>query len=689
VATASILRDRRGAVAVFRLDNPPVNALSHALRSALAEALAEAAADASISAIVLAGNGRGFCAGADISEFGAPLRPPMLADLIVTLEGFAKPVVAAIHGTTLGGGFELALGCHARIAAASAKLGLPEIKLGILPGGGGTQRAARLAGGARAFRLIASGDPITAADAAATGLIDGVAEADHIDAAVAHAESLAAAGGRPRNVRDLPPPSDRAAFDQAAAAATAKGRVSQALKACIAAIAATYELSFDEGLAREYALFRELVVSDESRAQRHAFFAERQATKIPDMPADTRPRTIARAAVIGAGTMGGGISMCFANAGVPVALIDTGAEALQRGLDTIAGNYRRTVAGGRMAQAEMDRRLALISGATSLDAVAEADVIIEAVFEEIELKKRVFADLSRLAKPGAVLATNTSYLDVNAIAAATTRPADVLGLHFFSPANVMRLLEIVRAEQTSHETLATGLALARQLGKVAVVSGVCDGFIGNRMLARRSAAGERALLQGALPAEIDAAMIGFGFPMGPYAAGDLAGLDIGMRFRKARGTRAEVADALCEAGRFGQKNGKGYYRYEPGNRTPLADPEVERIILGVSEKLGIARAPIPAEQIVERLVYPMINEGARILEEGIALRPGDIDITWIHGYGWPVWRGGPMFHADLVGLPKIRDALAAQYRETGDPKLEPAPLIIRLAAEGRGFASLG
>ena len=679
-----VTTERKGSVAVIRLDNPPVNALGHGLRLGIASALKNAEEDGDVRAIVLVGNGRCFSAGADITEFGKPIQEPNLHDLIAAIEASPKPVVAAIHGTTLGGGLELALACHARVAAKDARLGLPEIKLGILPGAGGTQRAPRLMGAEKALKMITSGDMIPAEEARASGLVDEIAAGDMVAAAAARAEHLAASGELPR-VRDRAVPGDKAEFDKTAASLTGKGRVLRAVSACVEAVKAAIELPFDQGLKRERELFTELVQSDESKAQRHVFFAERNAAKVADMPADIQPKPIASAAVIGAGTMGGGITMSFANAGIPVTLIETTEAALKRGLDTILANYKRS---GRTPQAEIDRRMGLIMPTLDIEKAAGADIVIEAVFEEMEIKKEIFGKLDRIAKPGAVLASNTSYLDINEIAAQTKRPGEVLGMHFFSPANVMKLLEIVRGKATSPATLATAIAVGRKIGKVPVIVGVCDGFVGNRMLGQRLKATEQLLLEGALPHEIDAAATAFGFAMGPLAVSDLAGLDIGMRARRARGVRAAVADAITDAGRYGQKNGKGYYRYdEADRRKPISDPEVEKIIVEASEKLGIKRRTISQEEIIQRLNYPMINEGAKILEEGIAQRPSDIDVIWVYGYGWPVWRGGPMFHADQVGLKKIRDWLAEQARKSGDASLNPAPVLDRLAREGRGFGS--
>jgi 3-hydroxyacyl-CoA dehydrogenase len=682
---ASVDLRRDGEIAVVTIDNPPVNALKHEVRAGLAEALRQARDNAVVKAVAVACAGRTFSAGADITEFGKPSQPPSLHDVIAAIEAMPKPVIAALHGTALGGGFELALACHFRVAAPAARVGLPEVKLGLLPGAGGTQRLPRLVGPEMALRMIVTGDPIGAPEALAAGAIDEIVEGDPTAAAVALARRVIEDGRPLRLVRDREDKLIGEGFADAAEELTRRLRGREAPAACIEAVRNAIVLPFEEGLRREAELFRKLVAGDQSRAQRHIFFAEREASKVPDMPEATSARPIARGAVIGAGTMGGGIAMCFANVGIPVTVVETGRDLLQKGLDRVAANYRTTVSRGGLDTAEMERRMALITGVAELDAIREADVVIEAVFEEMDVKKRVFADLDRLARPGAVLATNTSTLDVNGIARATARPQDVLGMHFFSPANVMRLLEVVRGAQTSFEALATAIALGRRLGKVPVTVGVCYGFVGNRMLARRSVETERLLLEGALPQQIDTAVVGFGFPMGPCAMMDLAGLDVGWRIRRGRGEHAAIEDALCEAGRFGQKTGCGYFRYEPGSRIPAPDPEVERIILEASSRLGVNRRPIGEEEIVERMVLPMINEGARILEEGIAARPGDIDVIWVYGYGWPVWRGGPMYYGDRLGLPHIRDRLAFYADRSRDESLQPAPLIQRLAAEGRGF----
>jgi 3-hydroxyacyl-CoA dehydrogenase len=682
-----------GAIAIIAMDNPPVNALSHALRSGLVAAIEKARDSDAVKAVMLIGTARAFSAGADISEFGTPRQPPSLIDVVALLDAMAKPVIAAISGLALGGGFELALGCHYRVAAPGSRVGLPEVKLGLLPGAGGTQRLPRLVGAEAAAQIIVSGDPVPAAKALAMGALDAVLEGDFRAAALDFTREVMKAGGKPPRVRDrddklAAAKADPSVIDRAVAKQLQRLRGLPAPKACVDAVRAAVTMPFEEGQKKELALFMGLLGSPESKAQRHVFFAEREAAKLPDMPADTKEKPIARAVVIGAGTMGGGIAMCFANAGIPVRVIETEQAALTRGLDRVAENYRIAISRGSLSQAEMDKRMAQISGTIDFGAVAEGDLVIEAVFEEMDLKRRVFAEIDRLAKQGALLASNTSTLDINEIAAATKRPEDVLGMHFFSPANVMRLLEIVRARKTSYAALATALGIGRRIGKVTSVVGVCDGFVGNRMLARRTTQAEMLLLEGALPWDVDAAVLAFGFPMGPFAMGDLAGLDVGWRIRKARGVTAEISDTLCEAGRFGQKTGAGYYRYEKGSRTPMPDPEVEKIILAASEKRGITRRPIGAAEITERMIYPMINEGARILEERMAMRASDIDIIWIYGYGWPVWRGGPMFYADQVGLPQIRDRLAQYAATSPDKTLKPAPLLEKLAASGQGFAGL-
>jgi len=684
---ASVDLRRDGEIAVVTVDNPPVNALKYEVRAGLTQALAHARDDDAVSAVVIACAGRTFFAGADITEFGKPPQAPSLHDVIAAIEAMPKPVVAALHGTALGGGFELALACHFRVAVPGARVGLPEVKLGLLPGAGGTQRLPRLVGPEKALQMIASGEPIGAAEARADGIVDEIVEGDLAAAAIDFALRVVREGRPLRLVRDREEKLIGEGFADAAEALTRRLRGREAPAACVEAVRNAIVLPFEEGLKRESELFRKLVTGDQSKAQRHIFFAEREAAKVPGIQEGTKPRPIASGAVIGAGTMGGGIAMCFANAGIPVTIVETGRDLLQKGLDRAAANYRATVSRGGLSADEMERRIGLITGVTELDAVGSADVVIEAVFEEMDLKKRVFSDLDRLAKPNALLATNTSTLDVDEIARATKRPQDVLGTHFFSPANVMRLLEIVRGAATAPDALATAVTLGRRIGKVPVTVGVCYGFVGNRMLARRSVETERLLLEGALPQEVDNAVAAFGVPMGPFAMADMAGLDVGWRIRKGRGERNEIEDALCEAGHYGQKTGKGYFRYDARSRTPLPDPEVEKIILETSSRLGVNRRPIGDEEIVERMIFPMINEGARILDEGIATRPGDIDVIWVYGYGWPVWRGGPMYYADRLGLAHIRDRLAFYADRSRDETLQPAPLLARLATEGRGFAS--
>ncbi|HXO89227.1 MAG TPA: 3-hydroxyacyl-CoA dehydrogenase NAD-binding domain-containing protein [Stellaceae bacterium] len=683
---ASVDLRRDGEIAIVTVDNPPVNALKHEVRAGLTEALRQTAEDAAVKGVVIACAGRTFFAGADITEFGKPPQAPGLGEVIAAIEAMSKPVVAALHGTALGGGFELALACHFRVAVPSARVGLPEVKLGLLPGAGGTQRLPRLIGPEKALKMIVTGDPIEAREALADGVIDEIVEGDLAAGAIAFARRVVAEGRPLRLVRDREDKLVAEGFADAAETLTRRLHGRDAPAACVEAVRNAITLPFEEGLKREGELFRKLVTGDQSKAQRHIFFAEREAARVPGIPEGTKPRPITSGAVIGAGTMGGGIAMCFANAGIPVTIVETGRDLLQRGLDRVAANYRATVSRGGLGADEMERRMALISGVTEFDAVGSADLVIEAVFEEMDLKKRVFADLDRVAKADAVLATNTSTLDVNEIARATSRPQDVLGMHFFSPANVMRLLEIVRGAATAPDALATAVALGRRISKVPVTVGVCYGFVGNRMLARRSVEAERLLLEGALPQEVDAAVTGFGFPMGPFAMADMAGLDVGWRIRKGRGERNAIEDALCEAGHFGQKTGKGYFRYDSGSRTPVPDPEVERIIIDASTRLNRPRRSIAQEEIVERMIFPMINEGARILEEGIATRPGDIDVIWVYGYGWPVWRGGPMYYADQLGLAHIRDRLTFYAESSGDDTLRPAALIRRLAAEGSGFA---
>ncbi|MFD2250477.1 3-hydroxyacyl-CoA dehydrogenase [Pseudochelatococcus lubricantis] len=679
--------DVAGGVAVLRISNPPVNALGQAVREQLLDLITRAQDDAAVEAIIITGEGKVFIAGADISEFGKPPLPPALPEVLDAIENSAKPVVAAINGLALGGGLEVALAGHARVASASARLGLPEVKLGLIPGAGGTQRLPRLIAPAAAFALMLDGEPVEAARALELGFVDVVAPGDLLETARDKALALARAGAwrRTGDASATLTEQAREDFEERAREALRRQPDAPNVAALMEAVRGVFELPFAEGLALERSRFRTLVDDPRAQALRYSFFAERKAGQVPGIGRETPRREIARAAVIGAGTMGGGIAMCFANAGIPVTVVEVAEDALRRGIGRVAALYESSVGRGSLSREEADRRTALIDGAVGYDAVADADIVVEAAFEDMGVKQEIFASLDRIAKPGAILATNTSYLDVNAIAAATQRPQDVIGLHFFSPANVMRLLEIVRPEATAADVVATCGDLGRKLGKVAVTVGVCFGFVGNRMLARRTAATERLLLAGALPHEIDDAITGFGFRMGPLAMGDLAGLDIGWRTRKAQGTRAPVADTLCELGRFGQKSGRGFYRYPENARKGERDPEVEALIAEIAQREGVERRSFSTEEIVARLLYPMVNEGARILAEKIAARPGDIDVIWVNGYNWPAWRGGPMYWADAVGLGVIAGQLTAFADREGDETLRPAPLLAELAEAGLTF----
>jgi 3-hydroxyacyl-CoA dehydrogenase len=684
--------ERHDAIAIVTVDSPPVNALSAAVRRGIFECVKSAAADPEVKAIVLTCAGRTFIAGADITEFGKPPQPPGLAEVISELENCSKPTIAAIHGTALGGGLEVALGCHFRVAVKEARLGLPEVKLGLLPGAGGTQRLPRAVGPELAVKMIVGGDPISAAEALKQGLIDEIVEGP-ASGGEAFARKVLAEKRPLRKLRDddsklAAAKADRSIFTNAVAALTKKARGLEAPFAAADAVGAAIDYPFDEGLKKEREGFLKLMNGDQSKAQRYAFFSEREAAKVAGVPEGTKPRNVERVAIIGAGTMGGGIAMSFANAGIPVTLIETGDEQLKRGMGVMQKNYEATAARGGIPADAPAKRMGLINGVVGLENVKDADLIIEAVFETMAIKKEVFTALDKYAKPGAVLASNTSYLNIDEIAKVTSRPQDVLGMHFFSPANVMKLCEIVRAEKTAPDALTTAVAVARKIAKVPAVVGVCDGFVGNRMLAQRGKQGEKLLYDGASPQQIDGVVTKFGLPMGPFAMGDLAGLDIGWRSRQDRGIKSPIGDALYEAGRHGQKTGKGYYKYEQGSRAPLPDPEVEKMLDEVRGKMGRKGRTVSDEEILERMMYPMINEGARILEEKVAARPSDIDVIWLYGYGWPIYRGGPMFYADQVGLKHIADRLSYYAKETNDPSLEPSPLLKRLAAEGKTFASL-
>ena len=682
--------DRRGRIAVLTVNNPPVNALSHGVRLGLRDGLRQAGADPAVGAIVIVCAGRTFIAGADITEFGKPPKEPGLHEVLDLIEKGSKPVVAAVHGTALGGGLEVALACHWRVGVKAARFGQPEVKLGLLPGAGGTQRLPRVVGVPKALQMIVGGDPIGGPEAQRLGLVDELVDGDLAAAGVAFAEKVLAEKRPLRKIRDMDDklaavsgkPEVFAEFRKSVARQT---RGVRAPESCIKAVEAAVALPFDEGLKRERELFLELLNSAESKAQRHVFFAEREAAKIPDVPADTPAKEIKKAAVLGAGTMGGGIAMNFANVGIPVTVVEVAKEALDRGLGIVRKNYEATASKGRLTAADVEKRMGLITGTTDFNAIADADIVVEAVFEEMPIKKEVFAKIDKICKTDAVLATNTSTLDVNEIGGATTRPESVIGMHFFSPANVMRLLEVVRGARSSKPTVATAMAVGRRIAKVPVCVGVCYGFVGNRMLHQRGYQAEKLILEGALPHQVDKVLVDFGFPMGPFAMGDLAGLDVGWRIRKGKGQKSAVADRICELGRFGQKTGSGYFRYEKGDRTPIPDPEVEKIIVDVATEQGITRRHIADEEILQRLLYPMVNEGAKILEEKIAIRASDIDVIWVYGYGWPVYRGGPMFWADQVGLKTIRDRMLEFRRATGDTLWTPAPLLDRLATAGQGF----
>ena len=697
-----------GVVGAIWIDNPPVNALSQHVREGLAAAVPAVADDPEMQAAVIVCRGRTFIAGADIREFGKPRLPPDTNEVRRMIEKSPKPFVAAIHGTALGGGLEMAMACHFRVADANARLGLPEVKLGILPGGGGTQRLPRLVGVPRALEMVTSGEHITAAEALDLGLIDGVVDRLAntsqggalerrtrrqgepsgrrlaVGAFRFALRAVAEGRGLPR-VRDIE--SHRAAvrenpgiFSDFRRRIARRSRGFNAPEVCIQCIEAAAELPFDEGLLREAELSRQLHADPQSRAQRHYFFAERAARKIPDVPADTPVREVARVGVLGAGTMGGGISMAFANAGLQVQIVEQSREALDRGLATVRRNYDRSASRGRFTQEQVEERMGLLTGGTDRDALAECDLVIEAVFEDMELKKKVFAGLDRIVRPGALLATNTSYLDVNEIAGETKRPEDVVGMHFFSPANVMKLVEVVRGEKSAPDAIATAMSISRTIGKVPVPVGVCHGFVGNRMLFQRRLQADRLVLEGALPWDIDRVLYDFGMPMGPFRMSDLAGLDVG--WNAATSSSSTLREMLCERDRRGRKTGRGYYVHDSATRAAAPDPEVPDLARELAERLGIEQREIDDEEILNRCLLSSVNEGAKILEEGIALRASDIDVIWINGYGWPVYRGGPMFWADEFGLDKITGILD-DYAARFDPdQWRAAPLLRETAAAG-------
>ena len=685
--------EREAGIGVILVDSPPVNALSVAVRKGLAEAVAELTTDGSVTAIVLACAGRTFIAGADIREFGKPLAPPALTEVIDAIESCPKPVVAAIHGTALGGGLEVALGCHYRIALSSAALGLPEVNLGIIPGAGGTQRLPRLVGFEAAIDIITTTRRVKAAEAVELGLVDLMVDADLVGAAVHFARERAEEGGAHPVTSEIQVPSFSVNdFVKAEISVMKKARGQLSPVKALESIRNVAESSFAEGMRRERKIFEELVASDQSAALRYAFFGEREVAKLPGLDG-VEPRTVKNAAIIGAGTMGTGISVAFANAGFPVTVIETSDEALAAGRARIEAVFEEGVKRGKLSPEKKAARLGQYTFATDLAAAADADLVIEAVFEDMAVKKDLFARLDAIAKPGAVLATNTSYLDVNEIAAATGRPESVLGLHFFSPANLMRLLEVVRAAATGPDVLATAMAVAKKLGKIAVVAGVCDGFIGNRILTAYKKQADYLVEEGAWPEDVDRAMTDYGYPMGPFAVSDLAGLDISWANRKrlaaSRDPRAryvDIPDRLCELGRFGRKTGAGWYDYSE-NRNGAPDPAVHAIIEAASRDKGITRRDIGADEIRSRILAAMVNEAADILAEGIAARPVDVDMVMLAGYGFPRWRGGPLFEADRRGLEvvlkEVNTACAA-----GGFGWRPAPLLVELAKSGRRFADL-
>ncbi|NLP64166.1 3-hydroxyacyl-CoA dehydrogenase NAD-binding domain-containing protein [Paraburkholderia sacchari] len=685
----------RDGVAVITLNNPPVNGLGHSTRAGIVEGLARANSDPAVSAIVIAGAGKVFSGGADITEFNTPkaTQEPTLHTVIKEVEKSAKPVIAAIHGVAMGGGLELALGAHYRMAASGAQIALPEVKLGILPGAGGTQRLPRAIGLEAALNMIVSGTPVLSEKLANAGLFDAMAQGDLLEEAIAFARQAASKPGPHPLVRNRKIEHANAEgflqFSRNTVAAMSKNYPAP-LK-CVDAIAAGVKQGFDKGLAFERECFVELVQTPESRALRHAFFGERAASKVPDVPSSTPTREVQQVAVIGAGTMGGGIAMNFLNAGVPVTLLETKQEALDRGLATIRKNYEAQVKKGKLTAEKLEARMALIRPTLSYDDLKHADLVIEAVFEELGVKEQVFKRLDEVAKPGAILASNTSTLDVDKIAAFTKRPQDVVGLHFFSPANVMKLLEVVRGKETAKGVLATVMQVAKKIRKTAVVSGVCDGFIGNRMIEQYIRQALYMLEEGALPAQVDRAIEKFGFAMGPFRMSDLAGNDIGWAIRKRRYQEkpeiqySKVADRLCEQGRFGQKTGAGWYDYKAGERNALPSKLVDDMIVAYSKEVGVERRKISDEEIVERLVYALVNEGAKILEEGIASKASDIDMVYLTGYGFPLWRGGPMLYADAVGLYNVARAIRRYAQQPNGDAWQIASSVEELAETGGTF----
>ena len=681
--TGPISTRRHGDVLIILSNNPPVNALSTAVRQGLVDAIAEAEADDGVRAVVIACEGQTFFAGADITEFGKPPQSPWLPQVVDTIENCSKPVVAAIHGTALGGGLEVALACHYRVADPSAKLGTPEVKLGLLPGAGGTQRLPRVAGVAKALEMCATGNPIGAREAFDCGLVDRLVEGELIPHAVAYAEEV-------RDVRPLPKSSERqeriaestpALFDDFRKANAKKFRGFEAPLKNIEAVKVATEKPYAEGVIEERKLFMELMSGQQSAAQRYFFFAERKASKIEGLPENTEPRAVRKVGVIGAGTMGGGIAMNFLSAGIPVTIVEMGQEALDRGTGVMRKNYEASAARGKLTAEQVEKAMGYLRPTLDFAALADCDLIIEAVYENMDVKQDVFARLDKIAKPGAILATNTSYLDVNAIAAATSRPGDVVGMHFFSPANIMKLLEVVRGDKTAPDVLLTAMGIGKKIRKVAVVAGVCHGFIGNRMLMPRQIEATKLLLEGATPEQVDRVHVEFGMPMGPFQMADLAGVDIG--WHRDPNRIETIRDQLCAMERWGQKKGAGFYDYDD-KRRPTPSPVVQQVIEDFAKKQGVERREISDQEIVERTLYTMVNEGAKILEEGIAQRASDIDVVWVYGYGWPVYRGGPMFWGDSEGLAKIVDGLRRQEARM-KPEFSFSQLLLDKAEKGERF----
>jgi 3-hydroxyacyl-CoA dehydrogenase len=688
MAASPVIYENQNGVGIIRVDNPPLNVLSQAVRDGLMAAIGQAAADAGAGSVVLTGAGRSFTAGADISEFGAPFKGADINEICAALEDMPKPVVAALHGTPLGGGLEIALACHYRVAAKDARVGLPEVKLGLLPGGGGTQRLPRLTGAKAALDLIASGDPVPAAVAKKAGFVDEVADGDHLTAAIAFAKSKATGAShlktRERNDK-IEADRDSPAFNEKREEIKKRQPGQHAPLRCVDAVEAAFQLPFAQGLKRERQLFGEALQDCQSKALIHVFFAEREVAKIPGLAPSVKPRDVKRVGVIGSGTMGGGIAMSFVNAGIPVLILDRDQASLSRGLGVVAKNYESMVQRGRLDQAAMDARMSALESTVDYSALADADLVIEAAFEDLGVKEQVFHELDRVCKKGAIIASNTSTLDIDKLASFTSRPGDVVGMHFFSPANVMRLLEVVRGKDTNPDVIATAMAVGRKIGKVGVAVGNCDGFAGNRMLEKYLTEAVAMIEEGASPVEVDTALTKWGMAMGPFAMSDLAGIDVSWHIRQRRIKEGKpygsaLMDRFYEAGRYGQKTSKGFYRYERGSRAPLPDPEADALIDAYRKEQGVKTASLSEQEIVKRTIYALVNEGANILEEGIVYRSGDVDIIYLYGYGFPAWRGGPMKYAELRGLAEVLSDVDMFRKRFGD-RWTPAPLLKSLVTE--------